>query len=41
MPSVQRRADGQHGSFNWGFMLLLGVCVEFWVIMTTVVTQNL
>ena len=25
---------------NWGLFLLLGLCVEFWVIVTTEAAQN-
>ena len=27
--------------YNWGLLLLLALCVEFWVILTTVVTEQL
>jgi hypothetical protein len=26
---------------NWGLLLMLGLCVEFWIIVTTAVVQNL
>jgi hypothetical protein len=25
---------------NWGLLLMLGLCVEFWIIVTTEVAQN-
>jgi hypothetical protein len=32
---------GRRPSYNWGFLLLLGMAVEFWIILTTIVAQNL
>ena len=26
---------------NWGLLVLLGLCVEFWIVVTTTVAQNL
>ena len=26
---------------NWGLVVLLGLCVEFWIIVTTAVAENL
>ena len=26
---------------NWVLLLLLGLCIEFWIIVTTAVTENL
>jgi hypothetical protein len=34
-------ADVQQPSHNWGLLLVLGFCVEFWIIVTTAVAQNL
>jgi hypothetical protein len=28
-------------SYNWGFLLLLALCVEFWIIVTTAIAENL
>jgi len=36
------RVDGvRKPARNWGLFVLLGICVEFWVIVTATVTQNL
>jgi hypothetical protein len=32
---------GRQPARNWGLVLLLGLCVEFWIIATTVVAENL
>jgi hypothetical protein len=26
---------------NWGLFLVLGLCLEFWIVVTTVAAQNL
>jgi hypothetical protein len=31
----------QEGGRNWGFFLALGLCVGFWIIVTTAVAQAL
>jgi hypothetical protein len=28
-------------AFNWGFLLLLVLCVEFWLAVTSIVVQHL
>jgi hypothetical protein len=33
--------DVRQPSHNWGLLLLLGLCVEFWIIVTTAVAQSL
>ena len=32
---------GRKPARNWGLFLMLGLCVEFWIVVTTAVTQNL
>ena len=34
------RGGGQQ-SRNWGLFLFLGLCIEFWIVVTTAVVQNL
>jgi hypothetical protein len=34
-------ADGRQPSYNWGILILLGLCLEFWIIVTTAVAENL
>ena len=39
---MARHFDGRGESGrNWGLLLLLGLCVEFWMVVTSVVAQNL
>jgi hypothetical protein len=33
--------EGRHHDLNWGLLGALGLCLEFWIIVTTAVTQNL
>jgi len=33
--------DARQPSFNWGLLLVLGLCAEFWVIVTAAVAENL
>jgi hypothetical protein len=28
-------------SRNWGLLVLLGLCVEFWIVVTTTLAQNI
>ncbi len=40
---MARHFDGgtRQPSRNWGLFLVLGLCLEFWIVVTTAVTQNL
>jgi len=39
---VRRHLDeGTPQPRNWGLLLLLGLCAEFWIVVTTTVAQNL
>jgi hypothetical protein len=33
--------DARQPPHNWGLLLLLGLCAEFWIIVTTAVAENL
>jgi hypothetical protein len=32
---------GREPGLNWSLLLALGLCVEFWIIVTTAVAENL
>lgn len=32
---------GRQPGRNWGLFLLLGLCVEFWIVVSTIVAENL
>jgi hypothetical protein len=32
---------GRKPARNWGLFLMLGLCVGFWIVVTTVVAENL
>ena len=34
-------AAGRQHPLNWGLLLALGLCLEFWIIVTTVATETL
>jgi hypothetical protein len=38
---VARLRESDPRPYNWGLILLLVLCVEFWVFVTTVVTEQL
>jgi hypothetical protein len=40
MASPHPDAGGQP-RLNWSLLLALGLCVEFWIVVTTAVAQNL
>jgi hypothetical protein len=31
---------GEQPRHNWGLFVLLGLCLEFWIVVTTVVAEN-
>jgi hypothetical protein len=40
---MARRSDERtwQPPLNWGLLVLLGLCMEFWIIVTTAVAENL
>ena len=39
---VRRHLDeGTRQPMNWGLLLMFAICVEFWIVVTTTVAQNL
>jgi hypothetical protein len=41
LPMARYLEGSRQPGRNWGLFLLLGLCVEFWIAVTTVVAQSL